>query len=172
MLENVKYDSGNEIESLKNFLTRVSNGVRHIFLETDFKELFYKSEYSEWQLFEKAFQDSYEQFQSIVKYIDQYPYYEPFEYFYWRRSDAFTQTGFKGASLEVKIAFWNTLAPRYNDVLSGAKENRLEIWKTIIKAVLDFCNIILESAKLLTGNDSLKEMKDLGKWIIKNSLGL
>lgn len=162
MLRTVEYYKEDEIQTLKNFLLEVSYGVKHIFIETDFKESFPTSEYYTWEMFEKALITSFNQFQErVIRMLD---------FRYSRRLHvAIDQAGFNGPSLEFKVAFWNDTASRYNSERerSGAG---FGVLKKMIKKVLDLCNIILGSAKNVIGNDSLEEMKKLGEWIIVDSL--
>lgn len=161
MLKNVEYNQENEIQTLKNFLMEVSYAVKHIFLETDFRENFPSSEFYTWDMFEKALLTSHIQFeQSLLRVLE-----EPI----WLIEERIEQTGFNGSNLEFKVAFWNDISSRYNNQRES-EGSGFRILKKIIKTVLDLCNIILGSAKFFTGNDSLEEMKKLGEWIIVNSM--
>lgn len=162
MLRNVEYLKDDEVQTLKNFLLEVSYGVKHLFVETDFKESFPQSEFYTWDMFEKALLTSHLQFeQRLLSILD----FEPRAFL----DEIIEQTGFNGPNLEFKVAFWNDLSFRYN-TQRESEGSGFGILKKIIKKVLDFCNIILGSAKFLTGNDSLEEMKKLGEWIIVDSM--
>lgn len=162
MLKSVEYYNEDEVQTLKNFLLEVSYGVKYIFLETDFRESFPSSQFYTWNMFERALLTSHLQFeQALLRALETFP-----------RAylvDRIEHAGFNGPNLEFKVAFWNDIAFRYNSIRE-TEGSGFGVLKKIIKKVLDFCNIILGSTKLLTGNDSLEEMKKLGEWIIVDSM--
>lgn len=160
----VEYNPQKEKDSLAQFLFAVSNAVQELYIETDFKDYFPKSEHYTWEMFKNALTESLESFQRDVMRRLNGEYRPPRFY-----RGSYESTGFKGPSLQFKIAFWNNLVIGYN------KEQQergigFRILKKIIQKILDFINIILGSAGLLTGNDGLDEMKKLGEWIIVDAI--
>jgi hypothetical protein len=163
-MKTVDYYPQEEKASAHQLMLAVSNSVLELFVETDFREYFPKSGRYSWSMFEEALEEALNSFQNdleIIYFVDR-PTRRPSKRSYER-------TGFSGASLRFKIAFWNELVERYN----RERQERgpgFRILKKIIQKVLDFINIILGSAGLLTGNDGLDEMKKLGEWIIVDAI--
>jgi hypothetical protein len=138
MLKSVEYYKEDEVQTLKNFLLEVSFGVKHIFLETDFRESFPSSEFYTWEMFERALLTSHLQFeQTLLRALEVLPKL--------LLNERIEQTGFNGPNLEFKVAFWNDIAFRYN-TKRETEGSGFGVLKKIIKKVLDFCNIILGSA--------------------------
>lgn len=156
-------------ETLKIFLLDLSDAVGQILKDRTFQRVYEDAERSSWKLFEQALDESLKTFNDSVESHE----FIPLE---------MRKAGFDRKNLELKISFWNSLLDDYDYFnrentlprrlyrLYRRASQFIQFGRTelgyILRRLLEFINIILESAGVMGMAHGLDEIKKLAEFTI------